>query len=528
MRTYLHWILALTVGSAFSCGAQVASMPKVTVACASISLDEIDLPVIPDKQISILDHGAKGDGLFLNTESLQKAIDAAAKAGGGRVVIPPGIWLSGPLQLRSKIDLHLEAGALLLFSADHSLYPIIQAPSRGWGVMPPLSGFGLEDIAITGKGIIDGAGESWRPVKRFKTTSNQWKALLQSGGVVDEKGSMWWPSQAAMEGESYLKQLSAGKKKKDIVAEDYLPARDFLRPYMVSLIDCKRVLVEGVTIKNSPKFALCPTWCDQVVIRDVKVNNEPWAQNGDGIDISACQNVLVDGCTVTAGDDGICMKSSSRSGRSGPALNKIVIRDCIVYHGHGGFVVGSNTDGGMRDIVVENCTFIGTDVGLRFKSARGRGGVVENIHIKNIFMKDIVNEAVFFDAYYESNASDTLAQPVTAETPIFRNITMEHIYCVGAEQAVYINGLAEMPVQNIKVHNSVFTAQKGVEMTHARDIALNGVTVIPEKSPVFSLKQCSGIALDAIAHPHTIGDWLKTTAMKADAVKIGNVTTLKR
>ncbi len=528
MRTFFHWLITVTVAIALP----VASQPKlsntVKVACASISLYEIDLPLIPDKHISILDHGAKGDGLFLNTESIQKTIDAAAKAGGGRVVIPPGIWLTGPLQLRGKIDLHLEAGALLLFSPDHSLYPIIKAPSRGLGVMPPLSGFGLEDIAITGKGIIDGAGESWRPVKKFKTTSNQWKALLQSGGVVDEKGSMWWPSQAAMEGESYLKKLSAGKKKKDIVAEDYLPARDFLRPYMVSLIDCKRVLIEGVTVKNSPKFALCPTWCDQMVIRDVKVNNEPWAQNGDGIDISACQNVLVEGCTVTAGDDGICLKSSSRSGRSGPALNKIVIRDCIVYHGHGGFVVGSNTDGGMRDIVVENCTFIGTDVGLRFKSARGRGGVVENIQIKNIFMKDIVNEAVFFDAYYESNAADTLAQPVTAETPIFRNITMEHIYCAGAEQAVYINGLAEMPVQNIQLRNSAFTARKGVEMTYARDIALPGGTGTPEQAPVVALKQCSGIALDAIAHPHTMGDWLKKTAMKADAVKIGNVTTLQR
>ena len=499
----------------------------VVLSGAPFGLAEIALPEIPEKSLSILDYGARGDGHFLNTRAIQAAISACAADGGGRVIIPAGIWLTGPVRLESRIDLHLEAGALLLFSSDHSLYPVIQAPTKGYLVASPLYGYGLEDIAITGPGIIDGAGESWRPVKKFKTTSSQWKELLQSGGVVDDKASIWWPSQAAMNGADYLEKLQASKKKKEITPGDYLPARDFLRPYMVSLIDCKRVLIEEVTIKNSPKFALCPAWCDQLIVKNVKVNNEWWAQNGDGIDISACRNVLIEDCVVTAGDDGICMKSSNRSGRPAPALENIVIRDCIVYHGHGGFVVGSNTDGGMRNILVENCTFIGTDVGLRFKSSRGRGGLVENIQIKNIFMKEIVNEAILFDSYYETDQRDTLDHAITAETPIFRAIIMENIYCVGAAQAVAMTGLPEMPIQDISLQGGAFTAEQGVGMEQVKGITLKNIALDLAKAPVFVLEQSSGISLDNISFRDDTAALMQLKGMGRGSVTIKN-TDLSR
>jgi polygalacturonase len=500
-------------------------LPAESAACVRITgapfgISEIRLPAIPAKSFSIREFGAVGDGHFLNTEAIQKAISACAAAGGGKVIVPPGIWLTGPIRLESKINLHLEAGALVLFSTDHSLYPIITAPARGLGVAPPLYGFGLEDVAITGMGILDGAGESWRPVKKFKTTSSQWKELLQSGGVVDEKVNMWWPSLAAMNGADYLEKLQAVKKKKEITPEDFLPARDFLRPYMVSLIDCRRVLIEGVTIKNSPKFALCPAWCEEMVIRDIKVNNEWWAQNGDGIDISACRNVLVERCTVTAGDDGICMKSSSRSGHSAPALENIIIRDCIVYHGHGGFVVGSNTDGGIRSILVENCTFIGTDVGLRFKSSRGRGGVVEDIQIRKIFMRDIVNEAILFDSFYEAERLDVIAHPVTGETPVFRGISMDSIYCVGAGQAIAMAGLPEMPIQEISIRNGAFTTDKGIGMELVQGIIFKNIDLNPAQGPVFAFKQSSGIVLDKINYPDGAEVMLQLTGMESGSVTV--------
>ncbi len=483
----------MLAGSGFVPSTSLLALPRDEEFAAAIQR-----PVIPQRSLSIREFGAVGDGHTLCTAAIQKAIDACARAGGGQVVIPSGIWLTGPIHLESRIDLHLERGALLLFSRDHTLYPILQAPTRGWQVASPIYGYGLEDVAITGPGIMDGAGESWRPVKKFKTTARQWQELIRAGGVVDEKEGMWWPSREAMAGEAWLKKLQAAKGKKEITAADMEPARDYLRPYMISLIDCKRVLVADVTVKNSPKFALCPAWCDQLVIRNVKVNNEWWAQNGDGIDISACRNVLVDACTVTAGDDGICLKSSGRSGRSEPALENVLIRNCIVYHGHGGFVVGSNTDGGMRNIDVENCTFIGTDVGLRFKSARGRGGVVEQIRIRNIRMQDIAGEAIGFDAFYESAPADTLARPVTRETPVFRDITIDSLYCAGAARALVMTGLPEMPIRNIRIRDAHITATSGARLQDVHDLTLERVVIRPDQGELFRWNRCSGLTLDGV------------------------------
>lgn len=478
--------------------ARLTSGGVLSIPDAPFGLAGIDLPTIPGREFNIQAYGATGDGMALNTTAIQAAISTCSRSGGGRVIIPSGVWLTGPLKMESRVELHLESGALLLFSADHSLYPVIQTPSKSFVIASPLYGFGLEDIAITGPGIMDGAGESWRPVKKNKTTASQWNALLQSGGAVDEKGSVWWPSKAAMMGEAYLKNLQASKAKKEITAADFLPARDFLRPYMISFIDCKRVVVTEVTIRNSPKFALCPAWCDQLVIQNIKVNNEWWAQNGDGIDISACRHVLVEGCTVSAGDDGICMKSSARRGRSGPALEKVIVRDCIVYRGHGGFVVGSNTEGGMRDLLVENCTFIGTDIGLRFKSARGRGGAVENIRIRKIRMSGIVNEAIHFDTFYETESADTLIQPVTAETPLFRGITMEDVRCASAARAIVMAGLPEQPIQDIVIRESAFTASRGISLTDVSGLSLTQVRFHAGQGPLLTAKRCSGITIDGV------------------------------
>ncbi|HXO78225.1 MAG TPA: glycoside hydrolase family 28 protein, partial [Puia sp.] len=330
-------------------------------------MPEVVRPTFPDRDFRIADYGATGDGKALNTAAFQKAIRACAAAGGGRVVVASGKWLTGPIELSSHVDLHLEAGAVVLFTSDHSQY------FAGQRLISPISGRDLEDIAITGSGFFDGAGDSWRPVKKSKQTEAQWRSLLASGGTLSSDGEIWWPGRETASSP---------------------------RPNMVSLVNCRRVLIQGVTIRNSPKFAFCPNNCTDLTMDSATIYNDWWAQNGDGIDISACKKVVIYNCTVNAGDDGICMKSSGAR-PDGPALENVLIAGCTVGRAHGGFVIGSNTDGGMANIFVSDCLFSGTDVGLRFKSNKGRGGLVKDIFIQDITMRDIVREAILFDTYYE-------------------------------------------------------------------------------------------------------------------------------
>ncbi len=469
---------------------------KVTSGLA-FQMPEVMLPEFADRNFNVLDYGGIGDGLTMNTGAIQKAIDACSAAGGGRVEIPQGLWLTGPLRLKSNVDFHLDAGALIEFSRNHSDYQIVNIPRRGWIVESPIMGVDLENIALTGPGLIDGSGITWRPVKHEKASPTLWKELTKSGGVVSEDGSMWWPSEAAEKGAEYVKNLKSAKNKKDLTAADFLPARDFMRPMLVLLVNCKKVLIDGPTFENSPSYALYPNWCENVVIRNARINNEYWAQNGDGIDISSSKNVVIFKSTVTAGDDGICMKSSPDKNASGPTLKNVVISECVVYHAHGGFVIGSNVDGGIENISVRNCDFVGTDIGLRFKSARGKGGAVRNIFVDSVYMKNIVNEAVLFDTYYEEKGDEESApQAVTDKTPEFKDFHLNNIHCDGAKQAVRAFGLPEMPVDSITITNSTFSTEKGFESSNVSGFNLENVRIIPQKGPVYSLTESKGVVIE--------------------------------
>jgi len=456
-------------------------------AAAPFAMPAVLLPEFPARNFSITDYGAISDGQHLNTTAFAKAIAACTAAGGGRVTVPAGLWLTGPIELKSNVDLHLERGALVQFTPDRSQYPIIPSSATGSNltVASPIYGYSLKNIAITGEGIFDGAGESWRPVKKTKVTASQWKEITSSG-VLSADGSVWWPSREAMNGEDYLKNLKTAKPKP--VAEDYLPARDFLRPYMLFLVNCEKILIDGVTIRNSPKFVFYPSACTNLTMRNVNIFNEWWAQNGDGIDISACKNVVIYKCTVSAGDDGICMKSSGAKNPDEARLENVLIAGCTVYHGHGGFVIGSNTDGGMRNIYVTDCNFIGTDVGIRVKSNAGRGGLVHDIWINNIFMSNIVNEAISFDTYYEDVPAGTDKGQAPAglrdKTPMFRDFHIDRVVCRGAETAISITGLPEMPVSRIYFSNMTISANKSYTANNAKEISLKSVQVITPKETV--------------------------------------------
>ena len=362
---------------ALTLGAQAQDNPyRAYTRQLPFSMPEVAAPVYPKKTVSLTQYGAKGDGKTLCTEAFSKAIDELSRQGGGRLSVPQGVWFTGPIVLKSHVDLHLEKGAVILFSGDMDLYPVIETNYEGElrkHCQSPVSAVGQTDIAISGQGIIDGNGICWRPLKKEKVTEGQWKKFTSKGGVFP-RSTMWYPSEERVK----------------------------MRPVLLYLESCRNVLLQGVTFQNSPNWCLHPLLCENLIVDQVMVRNPAYAQNGDAIDVESCRNVLVVNSSFDDGDDGICLKSGrdEQGRRRGRPTENVVVDGCTVFNGHGGFVVGSEMSGGVRNIWVNDCQFLGTDAGLRFKSCRGRGGVVENIYIRNISMADILGDAVTFDLFY--------------------------------------------------------------------------------------------------------------------------------
>ena len=460
--------LALT-GSAC---ASVSSVPQVSPAPPAE-------PRIPERRVSLADFGSVPDGATLNTDAFERALAVLDEKGGGTLLVPSGYWLTGPIRLRNRVRLHLETGALIQFSGDHRLYPLTVHDYRGEkfvASLSPLSGEKLEDLAITGSGVIDGAGDAWRYVKRGKLTPPAWTALVKSGGVLNPKGDEWWPSQAALDGRAAVEALAAAGSL-DVAA--YAPYHPYLRPRLLRLVDCRRVLLEGVTFRNSPEWTLNPVLCEDVALRDLKIFNPHSAQNSDAMDIESCQRVHVRGCLIDTGDDGICLKSGKDEigRRIGVPTRDVLVEDCTVLYAHGGFVIGSEMSGGVRDVLVRNCTFIGTALGLRFKTARGRGGVVENIHVTGVRMRDLVGAAVSFDFFYARQGVSETVPPVGEGTPEFRRMLIENIVSRDAGGTLILRGLPEKPLRDITLRDVSVSGAKGADLAHCDGIVFERVQV---------------------------------------------------
>jgi len=439
-------------------------------------MPQVQEPQIPTHTARITDFGAVSGGQVLCTAAISTGIDALTAQGGGKLIIPAGLWLTGPIVLRSDIELVVEQGALVQFTKDTKQY---KGPALIYGE-------NLTNVAITGRGVFDGGGEAWRPVKHAKMTEAAWKGLLASGGHLDAETDIWTP-----------------------------PGVDgFRRPKMLVLSHCQRVLLDGTTFENSPSWNINPSFCDDVTIRNLIITNPYFAQNGDGLDLESCRNVIIRGDRLDVGDDGLCMKSGvrGRQGR-GPAggaarppnalrpTENVLIENCVVYHAHGGFTIGSEMSGDVRNIWVNNCSFIGTDVGLRFKTQRGRGGVVERIYVTNISMTDIVTDAISFDMYYEQKGGGGSAAkpvPVSDGTPQFRDLYIENIVCRGAQRAVQLQGLPEMPIRGIHLKNVSITADTGLVCEDARDITLDHVEIIRRTGPVANFKTSHDVRIDQL------------------------------
>ncbi len=484
-------------------------------------MPQMRAPEFPANSVNITAFGAVPDGHSMNTKAINDAIRSCAEKGGGTVVIPAGMWLTGPIELDNNINLHVEAGALVFFSPNFEDYPV---PSKGTRVTSPIHGKGLTNVAITGTGAFNGNGQHWRPVKKEKLTERQWAELVASGGVVTPDKKMWWPSREAMNGETYLKNLRMTNKKP--TPEEIAGAREFLRPTMVDLTGCTNVLIDGPTFTNTPGWVLHPTDCENVIIRNTSVVNNWWGQNTDAADISGCKNVLFYRNVLDAGDDGICMKSGANAKREF-ALENVVIADCIVYHGHGGFVIGSNTDGGMRNISVKNCTFIGTDIGLRFKSARDRGGKVEKIYIDGIRMKDIATSAILFDLYYDGNADFDRSK---AKIPIFHDFDIRNVVCDGARDALFVRGLPDAPIQNISLNNISVTADRGLSMEEADGFVMKDIWLSFKSGPVLKVKDARNLKLEKVTMPAPAELFVRASGPKTENIQLdrSDVSKAKR
>lgn len=409
---------------------------------------QVELPVIPRGVYNIADYGAVQGGIISNTRIINEVIEQVAAFGGGTIVIPAGIWLSGPITLLSNIELHLEKGAVLLFDKNPEEYTLYESDYEGMKAIrckSPITATNASNVAITGSGVIDGNGQLWRPVKQFKVTEREWNALLKKSSYVveDKEGGIWLPTQTSYKG--FL--LSMEKKSEELENMDTASERwDYYRPVMVRFYQCDHVLIEGVTLQNSPAWNVHPCFCEHITIRSANIRNPYYAQNGDGLDLESCRYAEIADTTFDVGDDAICMKSGKGAiARETKVPTEYVsIHDCVVYHGHGGFVVGSEMSRGVKKVEVRNCSFIGTDVGIRFKSALGRGGVVEDILLENIHMHQIDKEAIIFTMGYVLDYREEKIAPKHVkkdDIPYFKNITMRNITCDHAKTGIKVDGI---------------------------------------------------------------------------------------
>lgn len=444
-------------------------------------------PAFPNLTVCITNHGAVADGITLNTEAFNKAIEEVASKGGGTVNVPSGIWFTGPIVFQSNINLHLENGAIILFTPDINEYPLTKTVFEGldtYRCQSPISGIRLENIAITGRGAINGSGEAWRPLKRSKVTDGHWQEVTTSGGVLKDP-KLWFPSEKSLLGD----ELTANNGSRSFTKKDWLSIKDYLRPVLVSFIECKNIYLEGVLFENSPSWNIHPLMCENIIIDGIEVRNPSYAQNGDGLDLESCKNALIVNSSFDVGDDGICLKSGKDEDgrRRGKPTENIIVDNCRVFKAHGGFVVGSEMSGGVKNVSVSNCQFIGTNIGLRFKSARGRGGVVENIHINNINMLDIVHEPLSFNLYYFTKETDIIPK-VDETTPTFKDISIRNIACRNANKAMIFVGIPEMNIQNINIENAVITADYGAEIRESTNVNFKNVVLNIKKGPALILE----------------------------------------
>lgn len=390
--------------------------------------------------LNVRDYGAEGGGKILDTAAIQKAVDACAEAGGGVVRFPPGVYLSQPITIGgSHITFELDAGATLLATTNQADF----MKTRGdWLKARSNNDF---NAFIHGKGLTDVA--------------------FTGGGTVDGNGAAWW-----------------GEAEK---AHHRVPAVTLPRPNLIELEHCRNVRMENLTLQNSPKFHFGEDECEDVVISNVTILSPEHSVNTGGIDANNCKNVFITGCRMDTGDDNVAINASHKVPGREFACEGITVTGCVFLHGHG-VSIGSETIAGVHNVTVQNCVFKNTENGIRIKSQRGTGGLVENIIYKDIRMTN-VDPAISFTCYYMDNSATNpvqntkgqrvRAQPISEGTPVFRDIYISNLAATCERSAGMIMGLPESPISDVFLENVEIRAATGMTIRNARNIRFKNVRV---------------------------------------------------
>jgi polygalacturonase len=429
-------------------------------------LKNIGAPAFKNLDYNILDFGAvANDSNVLNNESIDRAIATCSINGGGRVIVPEGIWYTAPIRLKSDVNLYLSEGAVLLFTTDANFFQTVLTRWEGldcYNLQPLIYAYGEKNIAITGKGTIDGAAKNENWWKKCGASSFGWKA-----GDISQRV-----------GRPKLQQWAVDKVP---VSKRILTKEDGMRPQLINFYLCKNVLIEGVKLLRSPFWVIHPLLCDNVIVRGVHIEND--GPNGDGCDPESCTNVLIENCFFQTGDDCIAIKSGrNNDGRlwSKPSEN-IIVRNCEMKNGHGGVVVGSEITGGYKNLFVENCKMDSPllDRVIRIKTNTIRGGMIENIYVRKVEVGQCKEAVLHINLVYEPNEIGE-----RGFLPTVRNIYMEDVSCQKSRYGIFIDALKEQTnVYNINVSNCTFNgvADGNLITGQTKDIHYNNLLINGQK-----------------------------------------------
>jgi polygalacturonase len=444
--------------------------------------------------------GADVTGKVLCTSLINGSIERASLEGGGTIYFPAGVYLTGSIELRSNITLHLESGSVLRFSDDFSDYlPFVEM--RWEGVVmrsfrPLFHAVDAANLTICGRGKVDGQGYKW------------WQEHHRLSGTLDRSvpadslttyQKLWSEENVGLEVSPYYERSLR---------------RKFFRPPCIQFFRCRDILIEGITIVDSPFWTVNPEFCDNVTVTGITIVNDADSPNTDGINPSSCSNVHISNCHIDVGDDCITIKSGRDADgrRWGRACENITITNCTMLAGHGGVVIGSEMSGSVRRVTISNCIFDGTDAGIRLKSSRGRGGIVEEIRVNNIVMHNIRKNAFIFDLFYDRESA---VEPVSERTPVFRNVHISNVTGSGIKKVGYILGIEEMPIENISFSGINMLAEEGFSATTARDLRFHDVDFAVSRGSSFEFSDCADVVLRDIRSSRPISD--------AAIVKLRNV-----
>ena len=422
-------------------------------------LSRIKAPEFPTRDFVITDYGAVAGGSNDCTATIAKAIDACHAAGGGRVVVPDGVFLTGAIHLKSNVNLHLADGATLKFSADPAQYlPVVFTRwegVEGMNYSALIYAFEQKNIAITGKGVLDGSAssENWWAWTR-RDPNGEPAPARRSRDMLNDMGERGVPVEQRVFGQGH-----------------------FLRPNFVQPYRCRNVLIEGVTIRNSPMWELNPVLCSNVTVRGVTISSH--GPNNDGCDPESCRDVLIEDCIFDTGDDCIAIKSGrNNDGRrvAVPSEN-IIVRNCTMKDGHGGVVLGSEISGGCSNVFVENCKMDSPNLGraLRFKDNARRGGIIENVFMRNVEVGRVSEAILTIDLLYEEGSNGV-------HQAVVRNVELENVRSQSSPRVMWIVGYPGAVIDGVRFRNCVFRGVETAEMlSHAGSVLFDKVTIEPAK-----------------------------------------------